>query len=159
MAVSVDQAATLNSSMGTVLNEITSDTVDAKHVERRIVDWIERVNRLYAMIGDWLPDGWEARRGAPIVMHEQLMREFGIPAKRIPTLELFALSGDTARLEPRALWIVGINGRVDLKRDGCRYHIVDMAKYFERPEWQAARAERRRDGETITREWLRLVLQ
>ena len=43
--------------MGTVLEDVTSDTVDATHIQRRVEDWEERVNELFAAIGEWLPDG------------------------------------------------------------------------------------------------------
>lgn len=49
-------------SMGTVLDDVTSDTVDAAHIRRRVDDWEERVKGLFAAIGEWLPDGWESRR-------------------------------------------------------------------------------------------------
>ncbi len=145
--------------MSTVLDEVTSETINAAHVRRRVKDWEGRLNDLYAAIGDWLPDGWNTRQGAPVMMHEELMRKYGVAAKRIPTLELLGLSGEIVKVEPRALWIIGANGQVDLKRDGHRYLIVDMAENFERPDWQVAHAERRCDRETVTREWLRRVLQ
>lgn len=145
--------------MSTVLHEITSETVDAAHVQRRVDDWEERLNGLYAMIGDWLPDGWEARRGAPVVMNEPLMRKFGVGAKRMPTLELRDEAGHAARLEPHALWIIGENGRVDLKRDGRYHYIIDTAESFARPSWEVSRAERRCDSEAVTRAWLRRILQ
>ena len=50
--------------MNTVLDEVTGDAIDAKHVERHVKNWEERLNGLYAMIGDWLPDGWKACRGS-----------------------------------------------------------------------------------------------
>ncbi len=145
--------------MSTVLDEVTSETLDAKHIRRRVDDWEERVEGLYAMIGGWLPDGWEVRRGTPVLMHEKLMRKFGIEAKRIPTLELHGDAGEVVRLEPHALWIIGNNGRVDMKRDDRRYLIVDAAENFEEPNWQVARDERRCDRESVTREWLRRTLQ
>lgn len=145
--------------MSTVLDEVTRETVDATHVERRVDNWKERLNALYAMIGDWLPDGWEARPGTPVVMHEPLMRKFGMNAKPMPTLELRDSAGHSARLEPRGLWIIGANGRVDLKGGGQRYLIVDIAENFEAPDWQAARAEKRRDREAVSRGWLRRILQ
>ena len=98
--------------MGTVLDDVTSEAADAQHVPRRVDDWEERVNALYAMIEDWLPDGWEARRGAAVVMHEPLMRKFGIGAKRMPTLELLDRAGHVAKLEPHALWIRGVDHRL-----------------------------------------------
>ena len=86
--------------MNTVLDEVTSETIDAQHIRRRVDDWEERVNGLYAMLGDWLPKGWEARRGAPVVMDEPLMRKFGVAAKPMPTLELHARGGHVAKLKP-----------------------------------------------------------
>ncbi len=145
--------------MGTVLDEVTSEAVDAAHIRRRVEDWEERVSRLYAMLDDWLPDGWHAHRGVPVVMHEELMRKFGVPAKRMPTLDLRDRAGHTARLEPRALWIIGENGRIDLKHDGCHYFIVDTAENFAQPNWEAVRSERRCDREVVTRDWLRRILQ
>ena len=51
------------------------------------------------------------------------MRKFGIAAKLMPTLELHGQAGQVVKLEPHALWIIGNNGRVDVKRDGRR-HLV-----------------------------------
>ena len=145
--------------MGTVLEDVTSDTVDASHIQQRVEDWEQRLNGLYAMIGGWLPPGWEVRPGIPVVMHEPLMRKFGMNARPMPTLELHDRAGHSARLEPRGLWIIGTNGRVDLKGGGQWYLIVDVAENFETPDWQAARAERRCDREAVSRGWLRRALR
>ena len=153
------QAAAEKGSMGTVLDDVTSDTVDATHIRRRVDDWEERVNGLYAMIGDWLPDGWEARPGTPVLMHEPLMRKFGMDAKSMPTIELHDRAGQVARLKPRGLWIIGENGRVDLKHDGHYYFLMDTAENFAQPNWEVSRADRRCDREAVSREWLKRVLQ
>ena len=145
--------------MGTVLEDVTSETVDAAHIRRRVDDWSERVIGLFATISEWLPDGWEARRGRPVVMHEPLMRKFGLTAQRMPTLELHDRTGHVAKLEPHALWIIGENGRVDLKHDGRYYFLMDTAENFAQPNWEVSRAERRCDCEAVTREWLRRILQ
>ena len=144
--------------MGTVLEDVTSETIDAEHIRRRVDDWEERLSGLYATIGEWVPDGWEARRGEPVLMHEQLMRKFGIARREIPTLMLSGGADDAAKLEPRGLWIIGSNGRIDLKRDGRHYLIVDMAGNFQAPDWQAAPANRRCDREAVTENWLRRIL-
>ena len=123
-----DKAQKWNGSMGTVLEDVTSETIDAEHIRRRVDDWEERLGGLFASVSGWLPDGWEARQGASVVMHEELMRKFGVAAKRMPTLELEDRAGHVVRLVPRGLWIIGSNGRVDLKRDRRRYLIVDMAE-------------------------------
>ena len=145
--------------MTTVLEEVTEQKLDADHVRQRVEDWEERLNGLYATIENWLPDGWTARKGAPVLMHAELMREFQVAPKRLPTLELANESGQSARLEPRGLWIVGANGRVDLTHDDHHYLIVDRAENFERPDWQAVRADQRRDRRKVSCDWLRQILQ
>ena len=153
------EAQEWSGSMGTVLEDVTSETIDAAHIRRRVDDWEERLGGLFAAIGGWLPDGWETRQGAPVVMDEELMRKFGVAAKLMPTLELKDRAGHLARLVPRGLWIIGGNGRVDLKWDGRRYLIVDMAENFEAPDWQAAPAEQRCSREAVSEDWLRRVLR
>ena len=93
------------------------------------------------------------------MMHETLMRKFGVAAKPMPTLELFSRSGEVVKMEPQTLWILGANGQIALRRDGHPHLIVDKAKNLEPADWQAVRAERRCDREAVTREWLRGVLQ
>ena len=145
--------------MNTVLDEVTSDAIDAMHIRRRVDDWEARLDGLFAAIGEWLPDGWKARQGAPVLMHEKLMRKFGVEAKPMPTLELHGQGGEIVKLEPHALWIIGNNGRIDVKREGRRYHIVDAAENFEEPDWRAARDDRRCDREAVTRDWLIRILR
>ena len=145
--------------MSTVLDDVTDERIDSGHIQRRVEDWEERLRALYTMIRDWLPEGWTARNGTPVRMHEAMMRQVGIPPKRLPTLQLVDRAGGVAKFEPRALWIIGCNGRVDLKQANYHFLIVDLAENFEPPDWRAARADRRRDRVSVTRDWLRSVLQ
>jgi hypothetical protein len=70
-------------------------------------------------------------------MHEQLMQKFNVPARDLPVLELS--SGQrSARLEPRGLWIIGANGRLDLFAGPDHYMIVDTAENLRPPQWQIA---------------------
>ena len=145
--------------MGTVLEEVTSETIDAEHIQRRVNDWKERVNDFFTLIIDWLPDGWEAQLGPQVVMHEEMMRKYDVGATQIPTLELKNRVGHIAKIIPRGLWIIGTNGRIDLKRQGHHYLIVDMAESFNVPDWQAARAEQRQIREAVSEDWLKRILQ
>ena len=131
--------------MDTVLAEVTNETIDAKHVQRRVDDWEARLNALFAAIGDWLPNGWEARQGAPVLMHEKMMRRFGVEAKPMPTLELHGGAGQVVRFEPHALWVIGNNGRIDVKRGARRYLIVDAAENFGKPDWRVMAQECRNE--------------
>ena len=156
---SANRAAVWNGSMKTVLEEVTSDAIDAEHVRRRVEDWEARLNELYSMICGWLPEGWEAPRGAPVLMHEKMMQAFGVEAKRLPRLELQSRSGRVVKLAPDALWIIGTNGRVDLRGVSPGYIIIDTADNFEKPHWEVSAADRRSEREAVSREWLRRILQ
>lgn len=147
--------------MGTVLEDVTSETISVGHVVQRVEDWRTRVTDFYTMIDGWLPDGWQACRGEPVFMHEEMMREFGVERKEMPTHILIGPKDNLAKLEPRALWTIGGNGRIDLKlkRDGHHYLIVDMASNFDAPNWQVVPAERRYDREAVTEDWLKRILK
>ena len=145
--------------MGNVLDDVTDEKVDETHIRQRVEDWEKRLYSLYDMIKGWLPDGWTARKGTPVGMHEQLMRQFGIETKQLPTLECVNQEGAVVRLEPRALWIIGGNGRVDLKFGARHYLIVDLAENFGAPDWRASPADRRCDREMVSSDWLGRVLR
>ncbi len=159
MRSQADEEQERNGLMGTVLEDVTSETIDAEHIRRRVDDWERRLGGLFAAVGGWLPDGWEAHQGTPVVMEEPLMRKFGVTAKPMPTLELQDSAGHVVKLVPRGLWIIGSNGRVDLKQNGRRYLIVDMAKNFEAPDWQAAPAEGWCAREAVNEDWLKRILR
>ena len=144
--------------MNTVLDDVTDDRVDAAHVHRRVDEWERRVRDLIAAIEQWLPDGWSAHPGQPMRMNEELMRKFAVPARSIPTSRLVHLAGDTADLEPRGLWIIGANGRVDLTHGDERFLLLDVAGNFQPPAWQACSAQSRANHEPISRDWLHRVL-
>ena len=144
--------------MSNVLDDVTDDTIDARHVCRRVDDWEARVKHLYATVSEWLPDGWTARAGAPVRMHEELMRRFDLTPRQIPTLLLANGSGKSAVLEPRVLWIIGANGRIDMKCGTRHYFIVDLAGNFEAPQWQAANVEQRLDRVALTESWFKQAL-
>ena len=80
-----------------------------------------------------------------MIMHEPLMRKFGMDAKPMPTLELHDRNGHVARLKPLGLWIIGENGRVDCKHDGHYYLPIDAADNFARPNWEVSCTDRRCD--------------
>ena len=81
--------------MSTVLDDVTNEKIDAQHIRRRVADWDTRLQALYGMIGGWLPEGWTAHEGAPVRMHEELMR------KSVSTRNRYRLSNSSAR---RAKW-------------------------------------------------------
>ena len=121
-----------------VLEETTTQDIDQSHIVRRIDDWADRINTLYDNISAWLPAGWAAHRSGSVRMHEEPMRKFGVAPLDLPVLQLSSESGVSGRLEPRGLWIIGANGRLDFFLGKQHYVIVDAAENLEPPKWQIA---------------------
>ena len=144
--------------MTTVLDDVTSESIDAPYVQRRVDDWIDRLGALYGELSTALPDGWSTRTAA-VTMHEELMRKFNVPPASVPTLSFAHKSGVGASLIPRGLWVIGANGRVDLTTDGQRYLVLDLADSFTCPEWQVCPAHDRWNREPFTPDWLNRILQ
>jgi hypothetical protein len=124
--------------MPRVLEEVTNPSMDRDQIERRIVDWADRIDRLYAQIEQWLPTGWTVDRSHTTGMHEELMRQVGLGPRQLPVLRLFHNGQLAGRIEPRGLWIIGANGRLDFFRGGEHFLIVDAAENFEPPIWRMA---------------------
>jgi hypothetical protein len=140
--------------MANVLQEVTEADLSPAHIERRVDDWITRIRDLYAAIESWLPDGWSAQRGRNVRMHEELMRRFGVAPRELPVLDLMKDGQRVASIEPRGLWIIGANGRLDLTRGTDRYVIVDEAENFAQPSWRIAPFSDRRQTQQFGREEL-----
>ncbi|MDE0000262.1 MAG: hypothetical protein OXQ89_21165 [Rhodospirillaceae bacterium] len=144
--------------MTTVLDDVTSESIDAPYIQRRVEDWIHRVSSLYDALSAALPEGWSTKAAA-VTMHEELMRKFGVPAASVPTLAFAHKSGATASLVPHGLWVIGANGRLDLTANGQRYLVLDLADSFTCPEWRVCTAQDRKRREPFTPDWLNRVLQ
>ncbi len=144
--------------MATVLDDVTSDCIDAPYIQRRVDDWIHRVSSLYGELSAALPEGWSTKAEA-VTMHEPLMRKFKIPAASVPSLAFEHESGATVTLTPQVLWEIGDNGRLDLIANGQRYLVVDLAESFACPEWRVCTAQDRWSREPFTPDWLNRILR
>jgi hypothetical protein len=124
--------------MPRVLEETTSREIDRDHILRRVDDWVRRIDDLYRLIEAWVPAGWTAHRAGAVHMREELMKKFGVPARDLPVLQLAHEGKVSAHIEPRGLWIIGANGRLDLFSAPGHYVIVDSAENFQPPDWRIA---------------------
>ncbi len=146
--------------MDAALDDVTNEHINPAEIRKRVEDWKDRLNGLYNRIRGFLPEGWEARSGIPLEMNEQMMSNHGIKPTSLPTLDLVGEGDRIARVSPRGLWIVGTNGRVDLKYGDRRYLIVDIAGRYETPEWQAMCARHRLETQqNVSPEWLAEILR
>ena len=143
--------------MTTVLDDVTSASIDAPYIQRRVDDWIDRVTSLYAELSATLPEGWSAKT-ATVNMHEELMRKFNVRAASVPSVALLHESSATATLVPRGLWVIGANGRLELTANGQRYFVLDVADSFTCPDWRVCPVQDRRNREPFTPDWLNRIL-
>ena len=122
-----------------VAEELTEfeDLIDREHIERRILDWHRRILSLYEQISGWLPIGWSSQQIVDVAMNEPLMRNFSITERKLPSLAL-SKGHLSVRLEPRGLWIVGTNGRVDMVSFKGHDVLYDRADLYEEPCWMIA---------------------
>ena len=144
--------------MPTVLEEITETEITPQHVEQRVNDWGQRIDELYSQIEGWLPAGYSTERRRTVLMNEEMMKKFGIPSRTLPVLEIRCGDFYVAKFEPRALWIVGANGQLDVAIGKNQYIIVDIAKNFDTPSWILSPFSKRRNREPLTQETFRSIL-
>lgn len=140
------------------LEDLTNPAVERRYVEQRVDEWVDRLSTLYDHVVDWLPAGWTATRTDTMPMQEELMRRLDVGPRRQPVLTLLHDGSARGHLEPRGLWIIGANGRVDLHSPGGHYLIVDRSEAFDPPDWQIASILTRREQRSFDRESLRDAL-
>jgi uncharacterized DUF497 family protein len=135
-----------------VLEEIAGSSLTRHAVERRVDDWGSRIEALYNQIEAWLPPEWSADRRGTVEMHEELMQRFNISPRELPKLNLLNKGKIAGSIEPRGLWIIGANGRLDFSRGRERNVIVDTAESFAAPQWYIAPLTRRQELQPLDRE-------
>jgi hypothetical protein len=144
--------------MSDALRDLTELDVTAEYVERRVADWINRIEGLYALLETWLPDQWTSKRVLTVPFHEELMEKFGIPPREIPVLDLARAGIPEVSVKPRGLWIIGANGRLDLRSKKGTFLIMDRSPAFSTPSWQVAPLGERTHLEPLTKEKFREML-
>ncbi|WP_422098866.1 hypothetical protein [Variovorax sp.] len=99
-------------------------------VLERVSDWERRLRALYDEISRWTADSNSVttEQSRTVTMSEELMRNFAVPDRELPILDIARGDEPIASLVPRALWIIGANGRVDLiTKSGTRI-LVDVCE-------------------------------
>lgn len=131
--------------------EVTDESITREHVLKRLGDWEHRLSDLYKLVENWLPDTWRASRERSVLMDEEMMRRFDVGPRQLPALDLLSDDGRSASLEPRGLWIVGANGRIDLFSGDRHFVVVDKSARFDAPDWHIADFGKRRETQVLSR--------
>jgi hypothetical protein len=135
-----------------VLEGVAGSGLTREQVDRRVSDWASRIDALYKQIESWLPDAWRAERRGTVHMHEELMQKFHVPPRDLPILNLMSHNGRAGRIEPRGLWVIGANGRLDFFFGKNHYLIVDTAERFAQPRWHIAQLSDRTHLQPLSKE-------
>lgn len=138
--------------MPTVLEEVTETEITRHHVEQRVDDWCDRIDALYRQIDNWLPNGYSSLRRRTVPMYEEMMKSFGVPPRNLPVLEISRAQSIVARIEPRGLWIIGVNGRLDVFVGSAQYIIVDLAENFTAAAWVISSFSNRKSRQPLTQQ-------
>ncbi|MGJ3261868.1 MAG: hypothetical protein ACFE0R_01410 [Salinarimonas sp.] len=125
--------------------------VEPAAVAARVDDWVGRLDALFADIRTWAEQhGWAAAETPSIPMREEMMERAGLPERRQPMLRLEAEGGRYAWFKPKALWVIGANGRIDLYTSAGIAVIVDVADAFDPPDWRIYRGPIKAEGQRFT---------
>lgn len=118
--------------------EVGEEILSRDEVEARYVDWRERVDQLMNRLAEWARDaGGEVARSDLPPKAEDLLSKYAVAPVSLPKLEI-TINGAFAKVEPFGLWVIGANGRVDIKTRRGVFKLVDVALPFDAPHWRIA---------------------
>lgn len=115
--------------------------VTKEEIASRVQDWQQRLMALYSDIQEWLPDemGYKIDTSGTTVMNEELMKQMGISPVNLPTLRIIKDNDVLLVFQPKGLWVIGANGRVDVFGKANNWILVDMSERFaKKSDWRVA---------------------
>ena len=94
--------------------------ISREHVLERLSDWRDRVHKLYDGIESELQgSGFRSDREGKHTSSEELPQRVGLTEIDLPKIDILRIvrpdGTEAAGLFPRGLWIIGANGRIDLR--------------------------------------------
>lgn len=122
----------------------TSGIFDRARVLNRVADWEERLATFFSQIAAWIVErpSLSVDQTRSVTMSEELMRNYAVPDRELPILDVLENGEAAASFVPRALWIIGADGRVDLiTRSGTDILVYDAEG--SPPGWKLADRNRR----------------
>jgi len=104
-----------------------TNTIDKEYILNRISDWKYRLNQLYENVESWSRDCAVSdiiKKELPLAK-EELMQKFCIEPDNITALAIKSGESRTSFV-PMGLWVVGSNGRVNIRTNTHQYILVDL---------------------------------
>lgn len=123
-------------SLEDLMDDIGEERLSAEDVQRRVDDWLVRIDELLSGIRTWAHEaGWSVEAGTPVPMDEDPMRRAGLSPRQQPALRLRTAAGAELWIRPKALWVIGANGRVDLFSMKGAFILIDVAEPYQDASW------------------------
>ncbi len=111
-------------------------TFPPEYIDRRVDDWLMRLDDLFGQIRIWASaNGWTVTDGDPAPMREKIMERAGVKERTQPSLFVRKAAGQEIWIRPKALWVIGANGRIDIYAGNRVFTLVDIADHFQPPRW------------------------
>jgi hypothetical protein len=144
--------------------------IDRTHILHRLEDWRDRTHALYDFIERTLGTRFTYDRTGKQRSAEELVQLAGLSETEVPALDILRIEQPRGTLRativPRGLWIIGANGRLDLRvlKSGNRqiqYFLVDKSlplSGLTKAAWQVVDPAERLHQRPLTEEVLREVI-
>jgi hypothetical protein len=144
--------------------------VDAKHVLARLQDWKERTDGLFNFIQNTLGSQFTYDRTAKQRSAEELVQRAGLSENQVPALDILRIERPPGTLRatimPRGLWVIGANGRLDLRvlepgNKQTQYFLVDKSQPLsgaENAAWHIIDPSDRLEQRPLTEQVLREIV-
>ncbi len=132
--------------------------IDRSQVERGVRDWIKRISDLYSTIKSWTKHTeYSIKTGGKVLMYEELMGQFNIPPVEIDTADIYKDDRIVLTIKPKGLWIIGVNGRIDILSPHGSYTLVDTSEPFKTPKWKLYNSDKRNGLDFTKQSFLQLL--
>lgn len=121
----------------------TADAVERAYIESepkrwhiliagRVQNWLKRLRNLQSIVTRWVREsGMEEltiENAEPCLMREEFMVRYKVPDTKMPSFKVLRNRTQVALFRPKALWVVGANGRVDIVTKSGAPMLVDVSE-------------------------------
>lgn len=136
------------------------DNIKRGDIIARIDDWKNRLAGLCELIKQWAEeiDGTEVLSNEVPQAREELMQRFGVEPGKLPAVAVVR-GKQRVSFVPLALWVIGVNGRVNITTNRHTYILVDASEVESSSRWVVLNLAKRSQKIPLQREVLSRLIQ
>ncbi|WJG22770.1 hypothetical protein [Vibrio furnissii] len=130
--------------------------IDKEYIEKRVQDWVQRVNNIFSLVKDSLSGNSEIEfvESKTVKMHEELMQKYKVSPVDLPVLEIRRKNALLASFKPMGLWVIGANGRIDILTKEGSYILVDLEGKEKPSDWQIYTPKNRKSSIAFDKDFI-----